>query len=1522
MIELPEKFRNDTNDRFLNINPFIVIGWDVATGYPKQQSLVISTTKESIALSANRTQHPDVLIPGTEDIPQLGPEQFVPLSDIIYDQNLKISSMKESIDFETRRFKINNVSLSFSNFGNFSNFMTDYDIMNETVAVFWKTPSAKDIDDCLLVYEGQIVRYDHDEKTIKLNLEDKTLHKIDKDIPLANLGTSQRVARDKDRNKYIPIAYGRIPYAPAIMYAMTSDEIEQANADDFAGGFEGFYILGDDTMDSMGTNRNIRGKVLSPDGLCINKGGDAGYWNVKAVMTNNRLQTDYPSSYEQVWQHPESEPFAYFCPHWKYDGFGFPGNPIQDNKVECFQKVYPNQTSKRYGYQDPSSPAFNEMGFSNPQYAIDRGTSDLEAQAFSVNPNVSYAEFPDADMDSWNLEESVYPTVDVSNDLSEMLSQSDNGNFLLQDKIEWNDILCAPNNWFYGWLYLYQFDNTDWYKITIHAPPPEYHEVSQGGTSDETYWGKKMKWKVEWNNWNTYATNAPHQTWEGLITGGIFPSSWNFDSDRYLYDFAEDGFYGYSSSSSYDHDGKAYLTESPINKKNNNGSLNDEYIRKYWPRVFDFRNRMIIQTSVGDYSEDEEYDGETGSLAIPYDSGATILQLPNTVKIREAVEDYLGFEVGDPDGEKDLYTFINICDGLMGIRDSSISSSKYTAMNIGWESGSDSVKYEDGVEYPFAPQILAARPYGQMVWFFGYDCATTEGKYYPTKFIAVTFDGELEIQKWNWRNSFDDGYYDYQEITHTLALHNVLNLAEYPVAQIADHSMSSGWGDLGYGSDGGQPMHALENRHALYSDLNETWYNGVNIDNSDIGDPSGECPYDLRSQILGSGIQRWNILFTKNSPWLDGMGLRPGILFSGVNNYEDYTDDAIEGWSNDWFIDYGGYFTGGNINYYLEPIVGYYNFPPGHRVVYDFALPDVGYDDLIEDSLIVFSRYKFTVGTDRTTLQATDANTQIDLSAHRLEMFFIATNRDDVTGDADYGSAGTQKRVIYGDDLLAIIDENDSIVLDNLYNTQTPDIPNEDNYGTDLDGYCGDVFNWDGSGSYNPTDFWNNGGQFNSYSLYVRWLGDFGQTDSDIALPYQNKLYDFHLDMEGTFDNFKGSDFYIENYQGRGHENNAGPIDDPTGVIVDLLYSELGYDGMINTLEQSRAWSNCQGWKLGFSVTKKTNSKKLIEDICSNTPILPRFKGRNEFGFISMARAYDSTNVDKWINDLDVIKFKFTKTKLEKVISSVEVKYDYDYATDSYRETTGWKSAKDLYGDGDLGFTHPVTGLDGYSLGYYNLGQERDLGGYTLRTEIDTSKTIEAKYINDPSTARNLQDFYLAFHCNQHIIIQLELTLAYMNLEVGDIIAFDKLPGNTFAYGMDYTQLNVLNGQIIYPYFIVQEIVKKTDKVMIKVMQLHNLNSNYTPHQGDVSRRGTRVYWVDNQPDDLDKLMIAEYLQNKATSRYSMQQITAMDINGSNSVTYKDLAFWDEWLLAGDEIGPIDHVTPPVPGPDNNATEI
>ena len=68
--------------------------------------------------------------------------------EIYEDHNLQISSIKQSIDFESRNFKIGNISIKMSNYDNLSDKLSSIDIMNKIVHVYWKSSSCKTIADC------------------------------------------------------------------------------------------------------------------------------------------------------------------------------------------------------------------------------------------------------------------------------------------------------------------------------------------------------------------------------------------------------------------------------------------------------------------------------------------------------------------------------------------------------------------------------------------------------------------------------------------------------------------------------------------------------------------------------------------------------------------------------------------------------------------------------------------------------------------------------------------------------------------------------------------------------------------------------------------------------------------------------------------------------------------------------------------------------------------------------------------------------------------------------------------------------------------------------------------------------------------------------------------------------------------------------------------------------------------------------------------------------------------------------
>ena len=142
------------------------------------------------------------------------------------DRGLNDSSIRESIDLESSKFKINNLSLSISNYEingtRFSDFAAERGLLNIDVNVYYKTQSCNTLEDCMFIYKGGIKRFTHDDKSVKIQLEDKTEDKLSKEVPIANTGYSPNVYSEDYFNKPIPILYGRVDKAPAIPFLSES----------------------------------------------------------------------------------------------------------------------------------------------------------------------------------------------------------------------------------------------------------------------------------------------------------------------------------------------------------------------------------------------------------------------------------------------------------------------------------------------------------------------------------------------------------------------------------------------------------------------------------------------------------------------------------------------------------------------------------------------------------------------------------------------------------------------------------------------------------------------------------------------------------------------------------------------------------------------------------------------------------------------------------------------------------------------------------------------------------------------------------------------------------------------------------------------------------------------------------------------------------------------------------------------------------------------------------------------------
>ena len=149
---------------------------------------------------------------------------------------LNVPSLKESIDIEKRNYKINNISLSISNYeyegARFSDTVTG-SLINTEVGIYWVSPSSQSIDDTLLMFKGQVRRYTHDDEKVSLAVEDKSQITLHKDLPLEEnyLGDEDHTP-DKYKNKPIPMVYGIVDRSPCVVDGIVPDlEIDEESVE-------------------------------------------------------------------------------------------------------------------------------------------------------------------------------------------------------------------------------------------------------------------------------------------------------------------------------------------------------------------------------------------------------------------------------------------------------------------------------------------------------------------------------------------------------------------------------------------------------------------------------------------------------------------------------------------------------------------------------------------------------------------------------------------------------------------------------------------------------------------------------------------------------------------------------------------------------------------------------------------------------------------------------------------------------------------------------------------------------------------------------------------------------------------------------------------------------------------------------------------------------------------------------------------------------------------------------------------
>ena len=209
MIELPEKFKLDTEGNDTYLIPLVVI----------DDRIYLSTNKVSLE------KHYNPLIK-------------------------KIGNIRESIDHNNKTFRISAVKISLFNQKSFSKGNYKYrelslgdnlfsqDILNKSLSIYYKSQSAESLDDCLKVYSGYIKDVDESKETVTLDIEDITEKILNKELPQRFTPTEDTVP-EKYRDKPIPIVYGVVDRCPLAYISHQLSEVSnyfghfESKVDDF-----------------------------------------------------------------------------------------------------------------------------------------------------------------------------------------------------------------------------------------------------------------------------------------------------------------------------------------------------------------------------------------------------------------------------------------------------------------------------------------------------------------------------------------------------------------------------------------------------------------------------------------------------------------------------------------------------------------------------------------------------------------------------------------------------------------------------------------------------------------------------------------------------------------------------------------------------------------------------------------------------------------------------------------------------------------------------------------------------------------------------------------------------------------------------------------------------------------------------------------------------------------------------------------------------------------------------------------
>ena len=1376
--------------------------------------------------------NPEIYLSQNEEVLNLGSEKtyFKML-------NLKIPSIKESIDLESRNIKVNNITITLSNKDSFSDFFGTQNFLNVNVEIYYKSQSCTDLDDCLLVYRATIKRVNHDYDNVKIILEDLTESVMHKEVPSARI-EPHNALKDSDINKIIPMTFGDVQKAPCILYKDDNLDTDRQKK---------IYCLPDRFNMPVALSSYYSEDNLNTHNYATQEDSDyasnlymySGTYLkcLKSFYINNNgdegvVPEDKEQLYTEQWISDLDITGArtYLSSMWQ--GF-YPSNTIGMNVMQVvFHRVANSVSlSPDFGEFIPHTDVVetylhedNGLFFHNKYKAMDK--SLLTYATLPASSISTLEEVLDEDLDGY-LDNPIQDFT-TSSTANGWYGTGDSWNFYNYNDSNMLQIRLNPGNNSGGynnvWDYYNRISDCDeWWKIH------NYIRKNLGSISEEVEVefiyipNSKMLFDM-YKYWYSSTSDITAQSIAGYTINGINRDlneikSWSDTSSIYdqpgamfpgqIFNYYENFFNHFW--------GTPLDIQIHLQEYNYNGQTHDNlahYVNEYDTYVHNGTMQDNHENNIHYYNE------EFSSIATSNYTPGYIFQIAKNMT--DSVGGWFQSEARSQ----------FICFGLdyqgnqiSGYNSNGVSNvSNAGGINTGDGSMEANIEFWDllafnGIRYEDLPRFKIV----------GHN---------RLEFLDIWDPLPLGMDQWR-----VDCYRDtFQVLWSGVDVESIQN-------DIWDMAQSNNWNAI-----------ASSNVH----------YNGQY-------QPEAFFPHQIEP-VEGGLSRNWNYYFSNgfhihfkedwNVPGTTGIKVPKGGMFPLVMPEPKVFDSVID----DDFVWRDAKLTGlePNVNY-SEPVAFNQNMVTLEHFGVDnannqhigilFTLPESEVEDAIEESGFTYFHGKIDMVVDP------NETTNLGINAEYLNFRMLGYLADVEAGEEmetlSFGmlaQARTDDLVTANGELLSLFDNNHE-----HFGTG--------GFGEEYPVYMNAVRNY----------LWDIPNRFNALVLDLH-------TNSHLAYTGKTSLSTriHHLSVKHVFEvgNIINKEFYIDSLGRTNDYLNESPS--PTSIIRNIIEEELETPVELHdSFYETESLISNLGWKMAFSVTKKMNSKKLIEDIAKNSPIIPLFRSNAKLGMAIIQKEYAENDVDVPILSEHIQKISFDRTKVEKVKTMVRVKHSKDYADDSY-EFTKYVDAYDFYGNGDKGYPN------GYKKENFALNPD---------SPGDSVMEFESNYTRNPSdytpnpyfnntTPTKLRDFILAYNCNQHNIINVTLPLRYMHIEITDIVSFDSLANNMKCFGEDYTVENIRNGQIIHPYFMVTKITKGTKNIQIECMQMHNLNRN-----PDVLNQASGDFYRSGQVDMYDREALDKYIINP-TQYLTEGQFYNCDLNMDEVIDENDLSLLTEQLVA------------------------